>query len=113
MGQKGFFEVKSAWGDGRIFKVTKEDLDAYKFQSVADTQTVLACLKKDSSVRVLTIHGDEDKVVPMQDAHRFDKEIANHRLHVIMQADHNFNGIKYIDEIVAQIVEFYYSVYNS
>ena len=115
MGQKGFFEVKSAWGDGRIFKVTKEDLDAYKFQSVADTPTVLVHLKKDSSVRVLTIHGDEDEVVPVQDAHKFDKEIADHihRLHVIPHANHNFNGIKYIDEIVSQIVTFYNSVYNS
>ena len=114
MGQKGFFEVKSAWGDGRIFKVTKEDLDAYKFQSVADTPAVLVHLKKDCSVRVLTIHGDEDEVVPVQDALRFDKEIAHiHRLHVVSQANHNFNGIKYIDEIVAQIVEFYNSVYNS
>ena len=115
MGDKGFFEVKSAWGDGRIFKVTKEDLDAYKFQSVADTPTVLANLKKNSSVRVLTIHGDDDEVVPVKDALRFDKEIADviHRLHVISQANHNFNGIKYIDEIVAQIVAFYNSVYNS
>ena len=115
MGQKGFFEVKSAWGDGRIFKVTKVDLDAYKFQSVADTPAVLVHLRKDSSVRLLTIHGDGDEVVPVQDALKFDKEIADHihRLHVIPQANHNFNGIKYIDEIVAQIVEFYNSVYNS
>ncbi len=113
MTEKGFFEIKSAWGDGRIFKVTKEDLDAYKFQTVADTPKVLVHLKKDSSVRVLTIHGDEDEVVPVQDAFRFDEEIVNHSLHVIKQANHNFNGIKYLDEMVSQIVTFYNSVYNS
>eukprot|EP00986_Skeletonema_menzelii_P002357 scaffold647_cov150-Skeletonema_menzelii.AAC.4 len=111
--EKGFFEVKSAWGDGRVFKVTKEDLDAHKFQSVADTPKVLVHLKKDSSVRVLTIHGDDDEVVPVQDAFRFNEEIVNHSLHVIKQANHNFNGIKHIDEMVSQIVTFYNSVYNS
>eukprot|EP00985_Skeletonema_marinoi_P000326 scaffold116_cov139-Skeletonema_marinoi.AAC.3 len=112
MMKKGFFEITSAWGDGRIFKVTKEDLDAYKLQSVADTPKVLVHLRKDSSVRVLTIHGHQDEVVSVQNAFRFDEEIANHSLHVIKQANHNFNGIKYLDEMVEQIVTFYNSVYN-
>lgn len=110
--EKGFFELKSAWGDERVFKVTKEDLDAYKFERVADTPRVLVHLKKDSSVRVLTIHGREDEVVPVQDAFRFDEEIANHSLHVINQANHNFNGIKYLDEMVLEIVTFYNLVHN-
>lgn len=110
--EKGFFELKSPWDDERIFKVTKEDLDAYKFERVADTPRVLVQLRKESSVRILTIHGREDEVVTVQDAIRFDEEIANHSLHVINQANHNFNGLKYLDEMVHEIVTFYKSVYN-
>ena len=61
---------------------------------------------------MLTIHGNEDEVVPIQDAFRFDQEIANHDLYVIKEANHNFNGLKFIDEMVFKIVNHYNSVYN-
>lgn len=109
--KNGFFTVNSEWGeDERIFKITEEALGAYKFQKAADTAKVIFPLRRDSSVRVLTIHGYEDEVVPVHDAFRFDEEIANHNLHVIKQADHNFNGLKYIDEMVLKIAIHYKSV---
>ena len=111
--KNGFFNVNSEWGDDdRIFKITEEALGAYKFQRAADTAKVIFRLRRDSSVRVLTIHGYEDEVVPVHDAFRFDEEIANHNLHVIKQADHNFNGLKYIDEMVLKMVTHYKSVHG-
>ncbi|KAL7438693.1 hypothetical protein ACHAXM_006576 [Skeletonema potamos] len=111
--EKGFFNITSEWGDdGRIFKVTNEHLEAYKSQRASDTDKVIIHLRGDSSVRVLTIHGNEDEVVPIQDAFRFDQEIANHDLYVIKEANHNFNGLKFLDEMVFKIVNHYNSVYN-
>ena len=111
--KNGFFDVYTEWGDdGRIFKVTNEHIGAYKFQNAADTAKVIVHLRRESSVRVLTIHGYEDEVVPVQDACRFDEEIANHNLYVIKQANHNFNGLKFVDEMVLQIVNHYNSVHK-
>ena len=111
MTKNGIFNITSEWGeDERTFKVTQEHLDAYKMQRASDTAKVIFPLKRDSSIRVLTIHGYEDEVVPVQDAFRFDKEIANHLLHVINEANHNFNGLKYLDEMVSKIVTHYNSV---
>ena len=59
-----------------------------------------------NNVNILTIHGDADKVVPIENAFRFDKEIGNHKLYIVKNADHNFNGLKYHDELVAAISGF-------
>jgi dienelactone hydrolase len=89
--------------------VTNEHPDAYQCQLAADR---IVHLRRESSVRVLTIHGYEDEAVPVQDAFRYDKEIANHNLYVIKKANHTFNGLRFLDEMVFKIFNHYNSVRN-
>lgn len=42
------------------------------------------------NIRVLTIHGDGDTVIPVQDASEYDKCVPNHALVVLKDALHNF-----------------------
>ena len=90
--------------------VCNEHPDADQFQLAADLAKDIVHLRRESSIRVLTIHGHEDEAVPIQDAYRYDKEIANHKLYVIRKANHTFNGLKYLDEMVFKIFSHYNSV---
>jgi len=105
---KGFVDLQSPWGGDKVFKATLQDLS----DTVPNTAEEISYLTKDSSVRVLTIHGEEDEGVPVKNAYRFDEEIANHKLHVIPKARHNYNGLMFVDEITSEIASFYKSVYD-
>ena len=105
---KGYVDLRSPWGGDKVFKATLSDLS----DTVPDTAEEISYLTKNSSVRVLTIHGEEDEGVPVKHAYRFDKEIANHKLHVIPKARHNYNGLMFVDEITSEIASFYKSVYG-
>ncbi len=56
--------------------------------------------------KVLTIHGDNDKVVSVRNAYKYDEIIPNHTKKIIKGADHNFNGCKFIDDIVGMVADF-------
>ena len=56
--------------------------------------------------RVLTIHGDSDSKVPVENAFKFDLVIRNHTLRIIEGADHNFNGLRFVKSIVSMITDF-------
>jgi len=56
--------------------------------------------------RVLTIHGDADVTVPVQDAHKFEKAILNHTVLIFKGAGHNFNGLRFMVDLVPAISTF-------
>ena len=59
----------------------------------------------ETPAKVLTIHGDRDEVVNVENAELFDEVIKNHILHVIPEANHNFNGFRFVNEVVDKIKE--------
>ena len=63
-----------------------------------------ACLKIDKQVRVLTVHGSGDKVVPVPDAEEFAKIIPNHKLEIVKKADHGYT--KHQSLLVSTVMEF-------
>lgn len=62
------------------------------------------CIRIRSSV--LIIHGDADKTVDVVNANRFAEMIPNNELHIVKGADHSFNGLRHIKELVARITSF-------
>mmetsp|Transcript_20457 Transcript_20457/g.23709 ORF Transcript_20457/g.23709 Transcript_20457/m.23709 type:complete len:236 (-) Transcript_20457:11-718(-) len=56
--------------------------------------------------KVLTIHGDKDSAVPPSNAKSFDGFISDHRYKFVSGADHNYNGLLFIDNIVSIISLF-------
>lgn len=57
-------------------------------------------------VKVLTIHGTDDRIVPVENAFKFDKLVKSHFLSLIPGCDHNFNGLLHMDTLVTKISEF-------
>lgn len=62
------------------------------------------CLFSWLKLSVLTVHGREDKTVPVEDAFHFDKLVANHKLTIIENADHTFRGCK--SELSSHVAAF-------
>lgn len=44
------------------------------------------------SYRVLTVHGDADEVIPVEDAMKFHKIIPNRRLQIVGGANHGYTS---------------------
>ena len=63
-----------------------------------------AGLKIDKDCKVLTVHGSEDEVIPVEDALEFAKIITNHKLEIIEGANHGYN--KHRDELASAILAF-------
>lgn len=68
-----------------------------------DISNVVVNIKR---VKMLTIHGDKDDVVPVDDADRFNELIVDHTKKIIPGANHNFNGLLHLDTIVSVISAF-------
>jgi len=58
------------------------------------------------SARVLVLHGDADTVVPVGDARRFEETLEHCEVIILENADHNFNGLKYMPRLVESITAF-------
>lgn len=85
----------------KIYQLT---LDDAKRHAEYDT---LSSLQAFPNVKVLTIHGNADNRVPVEDAKKFDDVLKDrHSLKIIAGADHNFNGLKHVDEMASAIVSF-------
>lgn len=54
--------------------------------------------------RVLTVHGSMDKIVPVEDAFKFNEFIPNHKLFIVEGADHEFTWHQ--DELASIVLEF-------
>ncbi|GJY72360.1 alpha/beta hydrolase fold protein [Tanacetum coccineum] len=54
--------------------------------------------------QVLTIHGSEDEIIPVEDGLEFSKIIPNHKLQIVEGADHCYN--KHREELVSTVLAF-------
>ncbi|KFK27517.1 hypothetical protein AALP_AA8G393500 [Arabis alpina] len=94
--QQGFIDV----GDGKSgYRVTEESLTER-----LNTDMHEACLKIDKECRVLTVHGSDDEVIPVEDAKEFAKIIPNHKLEIVEGADHCYT--KHQNQLVSTVMEF-------
>ena len=101
--ESGLCHITSFFGK-KTFKITQDRID---FRKHYDSSQHVKHLKGDSSsVHFLTIHGREDTAVSVDNANRFHREISNHSIHIIDGADHNFNGLRFIDRMVSEIKAF-------
>ena len=99
----GKFQVvrRGETGD-RMLEVT---LDACQARNAYDLSAAVNA-KGLEHIKMLTIHGDADQYVPVENAYKFDEVIPHHTLCIINGADHNFNGLRYMDDLVAAISSF-------
>ncbi|VVB14261.1 unnamed protein product [Arabis nemorensis] len=84
--KQGFIDAKNHQKGKPGYRVTKEGLI-----EGLNTDMHQACLKIDKECRVLTVHGTEDKTVPVEDAKEFAKIIPNHKLEIVEGAGHSFS----------------------
>lgn len=82
-----------------LYRVTEESL-----MERLNTNMHEAGLKVDPDCRVLTVHGSEDEVIPVEDALEFAKIIPNHELRIIEGANHNYNSHR--DELASVVLAF-------
>ncbi|ESQ41162.1 hypothetical protein EUTSA_v10014553mg [Eutrema salsugineum] len=84
--ESGFIDVRNRKGKFE-YRVTEETL-----MDRLTTNTREACLSIDENCRVLTVHGSNDRIVPVAEAAEFAKYIKNHKLCLIEGADHEFTS---------------------
>lgn len=53
---------------------------------------------------VLTIHGTQDTVIPVEDASKWQQHIKSHQLHLIEGGDHNFKQAKHAKDMIDAVV---------
>ncbi|XP_073129528.1 putative uncharacterized protein YDL057W isoform X2 [Henckelia pumila] len=94
----GFIDVFNRKGEIE-YRVSKESLtDRVK------TDMLAACRPIPLSCRVLTVHGKEDEIVPIEDAIEFSTQIKNHTLCIVEGADHEYS--KHQMELASLVVDF-------
>lgn len=96
MQESGKTYIKTFMGDR--FPITWDDMEE---RMDLDSESVRKIKEP-----VLIIHGDKDKVLPVEHASRFEETIPNSEILIVEGGDHNFNGLKYIGVLVAEIVDF-------
>uniref|UniRef100_A0A803LB95 Serine aminopeptidase S33 domain-containing protein n=2 Tax=Chenopodium quinoa TaxID=63459 RepID=A0A803LB95_CHEQI len=92
----GFIDVYGKSGKFQ-YRVTKESLMDRLFTDVRAALILENC-------RILTVHGSMDQIVPVKDALKFDKNIANHELRIIEGADHEYT--LHQKELVQVVLDF-------
>jgi len=48
----------------------------------------------------MIVHGSEDDVIPVSNTDRWKELIPQAKVHIVNGADHNYNGLKFIGELV-------------
>ncbi|XP_071716291.1 putative uncharacterized protein YDL057W isoform X2 [Rutidosis leptorrhynchoides] len=94
----GFIDIKSEKGE-LLFRVTEESL-----MERLNTNMHEAGLKINKGCRVLTVHGSDDEVIPVEDASEFAKIIPKHELRIVEGANHSYN--KHRDILTSVVVSF-------
>ncbi|GJT07316.1 alpha/beta hydrolase fold protein [Tanacetum coccineum] len=94
----GYIDIKSEKGKV-LFRATEESI-----LERLNTNMHEAGLKIDKDCKVLTVHGSEDKLIPVEDAFEFAKIIPNHTLQIIEGANHGYD--KHQDELASAILAF-------
>lgn len=96
--QNGFIDVKNRRGKIE-YRVTEASL---MDRLTTDMHAASQMIQQNCSV--LTVHGSKDEIVPIQDAMEFAKHIANHRLHILEGADHEYTSHQY--ELASLVLDF-------
>ncbi|KAL1188060.1 hypothetical protein V5N11_009902 [Cardamine amara subsp. amara] len=94
--EQGFIDAKEGKS---CFRVTEESL-----MDRLNTDMHEACLKIGRKCKVLTVHGSDDTVVPVEDAKEFAKIIPNHNLEIVQGANHGYT--KHQKQLVSTAMEF-------
>ncbi|KAJ4733034.1 alpha/beta-Hydrolases superfamily protein [Rhynchospora pubera] len=94
----GFIDVKDKLGNFE-YRVT---LDSLMDRLNTDMHEASCSIPKE--IRVLTIHGSRDQIVPVKDAFEFAKLIPNHKLHVIEGANHRYT--EDIENLIVLVLQF-------
>ncbi|KAK6139624.1 hypothetical protein DH2020_026631 [Rehmannia glutinosa] len=92
----GYIVVNTRAGD---YQVTEESM-----VERLNTNMHEAYLSIDDGCRVLTVHGSEDEIIPVEDALEFAKIIPNHQLQIIEGADHRYSSHQ--DELASVVLRF-------
>ncbi|XAR67154.1 Feruloyl esterase [Bertholletia excelsa] len=96
--EDGYIDVMNTNGEVS-YRVTEESL-----MDRLHTNMHEACLQIDKNCRVLTVHGSNDEVIPVEDAKEFAKIIPNHKLHIIEGADHGYSSHQ--NELASVVLPF-------
>ncbi|XP_051136869.1 uncharacterized protein LOC127255400 isoform X2 [Andrographis paniculata] len=96
--QRGYIDVKNRKGKTE-YRVTKESLT-----DRLATDTLAACRTIPRSCRVLTVHGTQDEIVPVEDAFEFDKHIPNHKVCIVDGADHEYTELQ--SDLASIVLDF-------
>ncbi|KAL7133180.1 hypothetical protein ABFS83_12G122700 [Erythranthe nasuta] len=94
----GYIDVKTKTGEVD-YRVTEESM-----MELLNTNMHEACLSIREGCRVLTVHGSDDEINPVEDAVEFDKIIRNHRLEIIRGANHGYTSHQ--EELVSAVLPF-------
>ncbi|XP_038880483.1 uncharacterized protein LOC120072143 [Benincasa hispida] len=100
MEKQGFVDIKDPTGMLN-YRVTAESLMEH-----LNTNMHQVCLHIDQQCRVLTVHGTEDEIIPVDDAKEFDKIISNHKLYILEGADHNYTSQLHQVELATVVLDF-------
>uniref|UniRef100_A0A9I9DAI8 Serine aminopeptidase S33 domain-containing protein n=1 Tax=Cucumis melo TaxID=3656 RepID=A0A9I9DAI8_CUCME len=100
MEKQGFVDIKDPTGTLN-YKVTQESL-----MERLNTNMRQVCLHINQECRVLTVHGTEDEIIPVDDAKEFDKIISNHKLYILEGADHNYTAELHQVELATVVLDF-------
>lgn len=82
----------------RKFIVTREDIEERSKQDMRHVSLITSS--------VLTVHGDQDRTVSVDNAFQFDSAIKNHEICIIQGADHNFSGSTNMEKLEVVISKF-------
>lgn len=82
----------------RKFVVTREDIEERSKQDMRNVSLITSA--------ILTVHGDQDKIVSVDNAFQFDSAIKNHRICIIQGADHNFSGSLSMEKLQVVVCNF-------
>ncbi|KAK9947984.1 hypothetical protein M0R45_003576 [Rubus argutus] len=96
--KEGFLDIKNETG-GVDYRVTEESL-----MDRLSTDMHESCLQIGKECRVLTVHGSDDEVIPVDDAVEFSKIIPNHKLHIVRGANHCYTSHQ--TELASVVVDY-------
>ena len=88
--------------------LTKECLQE---RNSLNTQSIVFKICEKHDTYVLTIHGTQDEMIPASDAYQFEKVflLNNPKIHelcIVEGANHNYNGLKYNQQLISTIFNF-------
>ncbi|XP_061995312.1 uncharacterized protein LOC133713319 isoform X1 [Rosa rugosa] len=96
--KEGFLDIKNNTG-GVAYRVTEESL-----MDRLSTDMQESCLQIGKECQVLTVHGSDDEVIPVDDAVEFSKIITNHKLHIVRGANHCYTSHQ--AELASVVVDY-------